>query len=83
MRGKIIEIRDREYSAEYKDRFKKLVKQGLPAERYKGVVVQIGRLEITIEEDENFALEIGDFVEFTADRLDAEICPNGLLPYKE
>jgi len=47
-------------------------------------VIQIGELKINVDvgvADSGF--KIGDWVEFTAHRVDAEICPDGLLPYKE
>ena len=46
--------------------------------------VRIGKLDISLEiYDRDFGVAVGDFVEFTADRLDAEICPDGLGPFQE
>ena len=50
-------------------------------------VVLIGGLKIRADSGVNFdvcdSFKIGDYVEFRATRLDAEICPDGLFPYKD
>jgi len=48
------------------------------------IIIKIGELRINVPLcPSDLTFEIGDWVEFTAERVDADICPDGLLPYEE